>query len=69
MHYHPPSTVLYIRKGIYLAWARPTALLPRSYTLYHLRKKESPKMAKGPTGSGKSIPMKELMQEPWISKV
>ena len=55
--------------GIYLALARPTELLPRSYTLYHFLKKASPRMAKGPTGSGKSIPMKALMQLPWTSRV
>ena len=38
----------------YLAFARPTLFELRSYTEYHLLRKASPKMASGPTGSGKS---------------
>ena len=36
----------------YFDLASPTELVPRSYTEYHFRKKASPRMAKGPTGSG-----------------
>jgi hypothetical protein len=39
---------------IYFAAARPTVFLPRSYTEYHFRRNASPRIAKGPTGSGKS---------------
>ena len=37
-----------------LARARPTLSVPRSYTEYHFLKKASPRIANGPTGSGKS---------------
>lgn len=53
----------------YLAGARPTLLVPRSYTEYHLRKNESPRMARGPAGAGMSMPKKDEMQDPWISKM
>jgi hypothetical protein len=54
---------------VYLALARPTALLPRSYTEYHFLRKASPRMARGPAGSGMSKPMKELMQLPCTSRM
>lgn len=40
----------------FLARAKPILLVPRSYTEYHFLRKASPKMARGPAGSGKSIP-------------
>ena len=38
--------------------------LPSLYRYLRLRKKASPRIASGPMGSGKSIPIKLLMQEP-----
>lgn len=54
---------------IYFAAARATAPFSRSYTLYHLLRKASPRMANGPTGSGISIPMKVDTQLPPISRM
>jgi hypothetical protein len=53
----------------YLEGARPTLSLPRSYTEYHFLRNASPRMAIGPGGEGKSMPMNDEMQEPWTSRM
>lgn len=63
----PSSPDSYI--SIYFEAARPTAPFSRSYTLYHLLRNASPRIANGPTGSGISIPIKVETQLPPISRM
>ncbi len=49
--------------------ARPTLLVPKSYTEYHFLKKASPRMARGPAGSGMSMPKNDDIHEPCTSSM